>query len=586
MNNQEVGLLKKVRYILRGFRGDVFYIIFLLFIGMLFEMTSIGVIIPVLGILLNNDFLNQYPEVISFFKKIGLDSQSDIIYFTLFGMLFIFFLKTIFMAYLSWKQANFSAQLSSKTSSKLYGVYLSQPYSFHLLKNSTELTRNIVGEVHEFSEMLKSVFVLTVEFVAMVGIAIILLVQEPIGTIGIFLVLGISTLTLQKITSKKLSNWGLLRQSYDGLMKKKLTHGLLGIKDIKLKGNENVFLNEFNFYNFKRVDVVSKQYALTFFPRLYLEFLAVLGLVGFIFFKLFMNVPLNSILPTIAIFLAGAFRLIPSVNRIIGSLQYIRYSKPVIDIIYKEILFAETLNIQNFEIKGNLSFDNDICLEDISYKYDETDIEVLQNINIKINKGETIGFIGKSGSGKSTLIDIILGLLTPTNGKIKLDDIQIDSNNNKSWRTLVGYVPQNIFLADDTIRNNIAFGITESNIDQEAIDRSIIASHLSDFIHELPAGLNTIVGEQGVRLSGGQRQRIGLARALYYDPQILVLDEATSALDTQTESYIMDTVFKLKNKKTILLVAHRLTTLKNCDRIIQLEKGKIINIGTPNDIIK
>ncbi len=584
MNNHVNGLLKKIRYILKGFRGHVIYIVFLLFIGMIFEMTSIGIIIPVLGILLNNDFLNKYPELIRIFKKIGLESQTEIIYFTLFGMLFVFFLKTIFMAYLSWKQANFSAQLSSKTSSKLYRAYLSQPYSFHLLKNSTELTRNIVGEVHEFSEMLKSVFVLTVELVAMIGIAIILLIQEPMGTIGIFLVLGISTLALQKLTSKKLSKWGILRQNYDGLMKKKLNHGLLGIKDIKLKGNEQVFLDEFNYYNFKRVDVVSKQYALTFFPRLYLEFLAVLGLVGFIYFKIYMGVELNLILPTIAIFIAGAFRLIPSVNRIIGSLQYVKYSIPVIDVIYNEILFTDNINNQTFIEKGNLNFNNNICLEDISFKYEETDTEVLQNINFKINKGEILGFIGTSGSGKSTLIDIILGLLTPTKGKIKLDGIEINSNNN-SWRTLVGYVPQNIFLADDNIRNNIAFGITESCIDDEAINRSIIGSHLYDFINELPDGLDTIVGEQGVRLSGGQRQRIGLARALYYDPQILVLDEATSALDTQTESYIMDTVFELKNSKTILLVAHRLSTLKNCDKIIKLEKGQIKHIGTPSEVI-
>jgi ATP-binding cassette subfamily C protein len=317
---------------------------------------------------------------------------------------------------------------------------------------------------------------------------------------------------------------------------------------------------------------------------LYLEFLAVLGLMGFIFYKIYINVPLNLILPTIAIFLAGAFRLIPSANRIIGSLQYIRYSKSVIDVIYNEILFTENVNVNISDKKYIENFKECINLESIWFNYEESEKEVLRGISLKIYKGEAIGLIGTSGSGKSTLIDIILGLLSPTKGKILMDGKEISYHDN-SWRSIIGYVPQNIFLADDTIRNNIAFGIEIDKIDNKLIDASIISSNLEDLINELPDGLDTVIGEQGIRLSGGQRQRIGLARALYYNPQILVLDEATSALDSQTESVIMKTVFEMKHKKTILLIAHRLTTLLNCDRVIKLEKGKIVKIGSADEMI-
>jgi ABC-type multidrug transport system fused ATPase/permease subunit len=576
--------LKKIFYILREYKKRVAFLILLLFIGMIFEMISIGIILPTLGILLSSDIKLDFPSVYLFFKKNGFESQREIIFFGMYSIIGIYFFKTIFMYYLSWVQANFSAELSAKTSSKLYSGYLNQTYSFHLLRNSSELIRNIIGEVHEFSEMLKSLFVLIIEITALFGIAIILLFKEPLGTTLIFIVLGLSTFLLQKFSKNKLLKWGEERQYHDGLMKKKINHGLLGIKDIKLKGVESLFLKEFNFHNFLRVGVTSKQYALTFFPRLYLEFIAVLGLVGFIIFQLYLNTPVNSLLPTIALFMAGAFRMIPSANRIIGSMQFIRYSKPVIDIVYNELIFNSKFKFNIIEHSDKINFKHQLELKNISYRYSETDSNVLKNINLTIKKGEVIGFIGTSGSGKSTLIDIILGLLKPESGSIFLDDVEI-TNIMKPWQKLIGYVPQSIFLSDDNIKNNIAFGVVDQEIQNTAIQNAIIAAQLNDFINTLPDGIETQVGEQGVRLSGGQRQRIGLARALYNNPDILILDEATSALDNITENSVMETVLKLRGDKTILLVAHRLTTLRFCDRIYKIENGKVEFEGSPIDIL-
>ena len=582
--NRKGNILKKIFYILREYKKRVAFLILLLFIGMIFEMISIGIILPTLGILLSPDIKLDFPSVYLFFKKNGFESQREIIFFGMYSIIGIYFFKTIFMYYLSWVQANFSAELSAKTSSKLYSGYLNQTYSFHLLRNSSELIRNIIGEVHEFSEMLKSLFVLIIEITALFGIAIILLFKEPLGTTLIFIVLGLSTFLLQKFSKNKLLKWGEERQYHDGLMKKKINHGLLGIKDIKLKGVESIFLKEFDFHNFLRVGVTSKQYALTFFPRLYLEFIAVLGLVGFIIFQLYLNTPVNSLLPIIALFMAGAFRMIPSANRIIGSMQFIRYSKPVIDIVYNELIENSKFRTTIIENNEKINFKYKLELKNINYRYSETDSNVLKNINLTIKKGEVIGFIGTSGSGKSTLIDIILGLLKPESGSIYLDDIEI-TEIMKPWQKLIGYVPQSIFLSDDNIKNNIAFGILNQAIQNTAIQNAIIDAQLNDFINILPDGMETQVGEQGVRLSGGQRQRIGLARALYNNPEILILDEATSALDNITENSVMETVLKLRGEKTILLVAHRLTTLRFCDRVYKIENGIVEFEGNPIDIL-
>ena len=582
---KKISLLNKVKFILKGNNKIIIFIIILLFIGMLFEMASIGIIIPMLTVLLDSNFSINNPELFTIFRNMGLNSHNQVIEFLLYVMLIIYLLKTLFMSFLNWKQAFFSAEISSSTSAKIYSIYLNQKYSFHLSRNSNELTRNIIGEAQQFSELLKAIITLSIELVAVTGIAVVLLIQEPLGSIIIFLFILFFSLIMQVLTKPKLLRWGSMRQYHDGLMKKKLAHGLLGIKNIKLKANESFFLNEFNFHNYKRVKFIAKQYALTFFPRLYLEFLAVVGLVVYILFSINSSIRPELLLPTIGLFMAAAFRILPSANRILGALQFIRFSKPVIDIIYDELNLNKSNSDKTKKIDKNLLFNKKIELKDIDYSYEGSKENVLKKINLTINKGESIGIIGQSGSGKSTLVDILLGLLIPTSGIIELDGALIPKNK-LLWKSNVGYVPQSIFLSDDTIRKNIAFGVLEENIDSDNIERAIISAQLTDFINDLPDGINTIVGEQGDRISGGQKQRIGLARALYHDPSLLILDEATSALDTQTEKLIMKTVFSLSDSKTIIIVAHRLSTLDNCTKIISLKNGIISKIGSPKELLK
>ena len=291
---------------------------------------------------------------------------------------------------------------------------------------------------------------------------------------------------------------------------------------------------------------------------------------------------INAIIPTLGLFAAASFRLMPSANKILGNIQELRYAKPVVDTSYEEINKISDRKI-NDQLNGNLNFKKYINIEEIHHTYEGTSKKTLDKININIPFGTLVGFVGESGSGKSTLIDIILGLLSPTKGSIKVDNIDI-KENLRGWQNQIGYVPQEIFLTDDTLRRNVAFAIPDDKISNQSVDEAIKNANLDEFVRSLPKGLETMVGERGVRLSGGQRQRIGIARALYHKPNILVLDEATSSLDTDTEKEIMEGIFKLKKNKTVLIVAHRLSTVSICDELFKLDKGKIIQKGKFEEI--
>jgi len=304
-----------------------------------------------------------------------------------------------------------------------------------------------------------------------------------------------------------------------------------------------------------------------------LELLAVVGLAILVVIMISSGKPLDALLPTIGLFAAAAFRLLPSVNRVIGAVQGVRFSLPVVETMYSEICLADK-TVPIVSKKSLLTFKKEITLENLSFKYPIATTEVLKNISLSIPFGASVGFIGSSGAGKSTLVDVILGLLSTSNGAVKIDGVDIQ-NNVRGWQDQIGYVPQTIFLTDDTLRRNIAFGLSNQQINEEAVWHALQHAQLDQFVKNLPEGLDTKVGERGVRLSGGQRQRIGIARALYHDPTVLVLDEATSSLDNVIEHDVMEAVNALHGNKTIIIVAHRLSTVEHCDHLYQLEHGEI-----------
>ena len=554
----------------------------LLLIGMLFEVLSLGTFIPALSIMVDPDFVSKYPQISPLIELLGNPSQNILILYGVSCILFVYTIKSMFLVFLSWRQSKFVAILSSSLSKRLFDGYISLPYTFHLRKNSAQLLRNIQTEVNIFMSVAQSTIFVTLEFSVMLGIAIMLIIIQPFGALIISLFILIFSLLFHRITKHRLLNWGEARQFHDGQTNQILIEGLNGVKELKIFGTESYFLNKYNEHNEKKAQIMVKQGTLQQIPRLYLELLGIISISGLIFLMIWQGKNINELLPTLGIFVVGAFRLIPSVNRVMISVQGLKSGEPVVNVLFNEfVLFNSELN---FKTNSNVTFNHIVSVEKLNFSYNY-DIKTLTDVNLNIIKGETIGLIGTSGSGKSTFVDILLGLLIPDSGKILVDDVSI-SGSLKSWRTQIGYVPQTIYLIDDSLLRNIAFGIPESKIDMVAVENALSAAQLSEFVTSLPNGINTKVGERGVRLSGGQRQRIGIARALYHDPNILILDEATSSLDSETEEAVMESVNLLQGVKTLIIVAHRYSTLKHCDMIYKLENGKIVSSGSFNEMIK
>ncbi len=573
-------------------KQKVIFLLFLILIAMFLETLGVGLIIPIFKLITDINIVDKYPTISEFLFKISpsaLFSKSDIQYkqFDLINgaivvIILVYLIKAFFMVFLSWTQSTFITKFGIKLSDKLFSGYLDQPYSFHLQRNSALLIRN-VNQTLNLPAALEMTLILITEIMIVVGISILLIIAEPFGALIVIIVFLASGYYFQLYTKKHLSTWGEKRHFHEGQRIKHIQQGLGGVKDLKLMGREKVFSQKFLQHATATALVARNQKVLKTLPRLWLEIMIVTCLSILLFLMLKSGKSISELIPTLGLFAAASFRLMPSANRILGSIQQLRYETPVINNIYSELVEIVP-KIHNLDKKKILPFKNSIKLEKIGYSYQNTSVPTLNDINLEVPFGSQVGFVGESGSGKSTLINIILSLLKPTQGKIEIDGVNIQ-NNPRGWQNQIGYVPQDIFLTDDTLRNNIAFAISSDNISEQSVKEAIIAANISDFVDSLPDGLNTMVGERGVRLSGGQRQRIGIARALYHNPKVLVLDEATSSLDTKTEREIMEGIVKLKKNKTVLIVAHRLSTVSTCDVLFKLENGKIVQKGKFEDVV-
>lgn len=584
-SNTKTTLISRLRYLLSAHQKKQLWILsILLFIGILFEMAGLGILIPALTLMLNSDIGSKYPSLQPYLDKLGNPTQIQLVLWGMSFLVFVYLVKAIFLVFLSWRQSKFSAELTADLSRRLFLGYLKQPYSFHLQRNSAELLRNIQSEIIQFSNVSQATISLAIELSMVVGVASTLIIMEPLGALVVTSFLAISAFAFHRVTKSKLLRWGQRRQYHAGLINQHLLQGLGGVKDVKLLGREDYFLNEFNRHNVENAKIQSRVTTLGLVPRSYLELLAVIGLAGLVILMVFQNSPLELLLPTLGVFVAAAFRMLPSVNRIMSAMQSIRFVQPVVEVLYKEFQLIR-FNEENEQKTERMDFKKEIRIKNLVFQYPNTTSKAINNVSLNIMKGESVGFIGPSGSGKSTLVDVILGLLTPDNGEILVDEKNIQEGF-RNWQDQIGYVPQSIYLTDDTLRCNVAFGISADQIDDSAVERAIRAAQLNEFVNDLPDGLETFVGERGIRLSGGQRQRIGIARALYHEPEVLVLDEATSALDSATEREVMQAVNALHGTKTLIIVAHRLSTVENCDRLYKLEKGKIAEEGTPGNVLK
>jgi len=407
--------------------------------------------------------------------------------------------------------------------------------------------------------------------------------MEPVGAVVVAVILGGSTLLFQRLTRKALRRWGKARQHHEIEKYRHLQQGLGGIKDAKILGCEAAFVSEYDRHNLAAARVIQRQNMLVQVPRLWFELVAVCGLSLLSLILLLKDTSTRSFIPTLGLFGAAAFRLMPSVNRLTNSWQSINYGTATVSRLRDELSLPAGDCPPTHAVR--IAFRDCIELRDVSFRYPNAGSNACTGISMRIPRGSSIGLIGTSGAGKSTLVDVILGLLEPLHGAVMVDGTDIRSAL-RGWQGIIGYVPQSIYLSDDSIRCNVAFGDAKDDIDDKAVARALRAARLDEFIKSLPDGMNTLVGERGVRLSGGQRQRIGIARALYRNPDVLVLDEATSALDTATEQGIMEAVNSLHGDKTLIIVAHRLSTVAECDLLYKLEKGCLVQSGRFADVVE
>ena len=564
-------------------KSSLIFLVFFMIIGAFLEALGVSLLLPLISVITSDDL--TFPRLILLvFPSLESVSKIELIFNALLLFIIFYIFKSFVLFYLIKKQSQFIYKIQETISTRLYRVYLRQPYSFHLQKNSGKIISNTITEAMQFAMGFTSplIYFFTDIFI-LIGIFILLLMVEPIGALASLALFSIGSYILYYISKRKSSQWGEMRQIYEAQRMQSAQQGINGIKDVKLYSREEEFSMHYSKNTNISLNSALKQTILQNIPKIFFEMLAVLSLSVLIYVLLINNTSPEVLIATLGVFAMSAFKLLPSVARLVANLQAFRFTIPVVKII-DNALELEKNDLDNINIK-EITFNKSIDLNAINFSYEGMNTKALYDINISIPFGKTVGFIGPSGAGKSTIIDIILCLLSPTTGDISIDSKKLNIESIPSWQNKIGYVPQSIYLLDDTLRKNIAFGIASEKIDDKRVLLAASLAQLDNFIDTLPEKFNTVIGERGVRLSGGQRQRIGIARALYDDPPVLVLDEATSSLDIITENEVMDSVKKLQGNKTILIIAHRFSTVEHCDYIYKIEKGKIALQGKPNDIL-
>ena len=558
-------------------RRNLIWIFSLMLFGTVLETFSLGLVVPVVGLLTKPEYLKSHPRID---ELLNFPSQTQFVVGAMLLLVLVYVVKSIFLIGSLWVQYGYSTSVTKRLGRTLFENYLKQPFTFHLQRNSATLIRNSQNSASVMSGTIDPILSIAADALVTTGMMVLLLVIEPKGTIFTILVFVLSSIALRRFSSRRIRLWGEAQNFHKGKIIQHLQQGFGGVKDVKILGRENYFVNQYSDHLDGNANVLRRFSLAQAIPRFGLEILMMIGLASLVSTMVLSGQELTGILPVLGLFGTAAFRLLPAVNRSILSAQTINLNRPLVDSVAADLgLSISTASTNN--VLSHLA--SSISVQDLSFSYEMASTQALTEVSIDVSRGEAVGLVGSSGSGKSTLVDILLGLLEPTSGRVLVDGNDIH-DNLRGWQDQIGYVPQSIFLTDDTLRRNVAFGLPKGEIDEVAVEAAIRSAQLEDFVASLPDGLDTIVGERGVRLSGGQRQRIGIARALYNNPDVLVLDEATSSLDTETEHGVMQAVQALQGKKTVIIVAHRLSTVEYCDRLYRLENARIVDEGTFSEV--
>lgn len=570
-------MTKQLNYIFSNKeKVKIVLILFMVIVGSFFELMGVTIFMPFIQILMDPSVIKENVYLNYFYELFHFSTEQYFLAGLTGVIIFIYIFKNAFLAIEKNIIYRFCYNTQMDMSTRLLKAYMNKPYTFHLNKNVAELQRSMQEDTDLFTKGIIHILELIMELTvcAVLGIYLFIVSKSIASLVLIMLVLCIGVFTT--ISKRYSSKLGLKSQRYKGKLYQWMNQSLGGIKEVKILNREEYFITTYSVYFEKYIRGLRSNRLIAELPRYFVEASCMTGILVAVLVKMFFGYnDITVYIPQLAVFAVAAFRLLPSVGKINVHVADILYSLPSFDLIYHDLKEIEGTPEKKYEEKKNWKFETEISIKNVSYHYPDTEESVIDQANFSIPKGKTIAFIGSSGAGKTTMVDIILGLLQPQKGQVLADGMDIHRNPD-TWHCELGYIPQVIYLSDDTIRNNIAFGVPEREISDEAVVTALKKAQLYDFVENLPDGLNTFVGDRGVRLSGGQRQRIGIARALYHNPEILVLDEATSALDNETEAAVMEAIENLQGTKTMIIIAHRLTTIKNVDVIYEVAGGKVL----------
>ena len=559
-------------------------LVFLMLIGAVLETLGVSMILPVMSVVMEENAVQKhaYLQVICDLFHIAYDDTRTLMILVMVGLIVIFAVKNVFLFFQQKVQLKFVYTNQFATSRRMMINFMERPYEYYLNADTSVIQRSITSDVNNMYGLILSLLQLVSEGIVFVCLIAVSLVSDVMMSITVALLLVVVLAIIKWVLKPIMRKAGEENQDYYSGLYKWIDQSVMGIKEIKIANKENYFINEYAKCGKGYVNAVQRYNLYNATPRLLIETVALAGMIFYMMIQLLSGVQVTAILPQLTLLALVAMRLIPCANRINNHLTSISYFEPffmgVSDNLQEEIRdesidynaasYQKKVEVQKLEIRHNIQ------LKDIVYKYPNTETLIFDRANMEIPIGKSVGIVGTSGAGKTTIVDILLGLLQIQSGEILADGVEV-RKHYQSFLKDIGYIPQTIFMIDSTIRKNVAFGVADEDIDDAKVWRALQEAQLDEFVRGLPDGLDTSIGERGIRISGGQRQRIGIARALFEDPEVLVLDEATSALDNETEAAIMESINMLHGKKTLIIIAHRLQTIERCDMVYRVEKGQV-----------
>ncbi len=576
-------ILRKLKILLdKKQKRIMVFLIFVMLIGAALELLGVGLILEAATVITDPDILEKNDMLAYLYDMLGMDSMTQFSMFMLGALILVYAVKNAYLFFQSKMQFRFVYSNQFATSRRMMINFMQRPYEYYLNADTSVIQRSITSDVNNMYGLILSLLQLVSEMIVFVCLTLFCLFKDVIMTCTVAVLLIVVLIIIKCVLKPIMRKAGEENQDFYSGLYKWIDQSVMGIKEIKVANKESYFINEYCKCGAGYVSAVQRYNLYNATPRLLIETVAIAGMILYMMLRLAWGTPVTDIMPQLITLAAAAMRLIPSANRINNYLTSISYFEPffmgVTDNLQEEIR-DESVNYDEAAYRTKkhvekLPVTKEIWLKDIIYRYPNSDVFIFNHASMCIPVGKSVGIVGTSGAGKTTVVDILLGLLRIQNGEILADGIEV-RNHYESWLKNIGYIPQTIFMIDATIRKNVAFGCADDEIDDGKVWQALKEAQLDEFVRGLPEGLDTGIGERGIRISGGQRQRIGIARALYEDPEVLVLDEATSALDNETEAAIMDSINRLHGRKTLIIIAHRLQTIEKCDIVYRVENGQV-----------